>query len=910
MRLALQRLLAKPRLSYSPRHGLRVALLEDCNRKQANIQFAKTKSGYSRLSSWKSSHTRIVSLETDAQKASRVVQSRCVATSEGRDLATISPSERNHSNLRWEELDYESNVAATDGKVRLVDVENTAVNWRLWITLLQFRRRVYGTEGVVTIWKGIKIRNINLPTDGVFAKPLWSSLNIPDLKLELWKHALELKERDNVVFRDLYELLMGNTLLHSHAQSYRMHKWFTHKKYPIPPTAMAKLVPVALHDPATLKQLQKVYLASECRNIYDLVIPGLHSQGRYHEAIEWHRLLCKNLDHPSANLIARSKPIREFITLCNTHSVDRKGGKILEEDLLQSLQRTDKNRKAGNVAPQASPQQSTTYETDQPFSREAMNHALGLTHGINPRPLDDSWCARLFATRAFSVDFVISVLSMMGVEQVGPVALRELAVRASSPHIVLENIDKLRSANISLHPCVFSQSVEKFARENRSRLLEAIMTSDQHPDVYEDQKLLKTLLSSYVQQRNWGDARRILIVLTAFHSNPSAFSWNLLVQAYARTSSLRQLAKALEDMRMHNVMLNEYSIASLCRLRFRRRNWGHKTPPATSHDFDELTFMSNTWRLVSQSGGMVPAKNWRELIRRYGMSNRLDSLSRLCHWLVEWYSPKRIHTTSPSLNSTFANGVAPKPDERAQISARMLSMTTELPQTHPSHPFGQIFDAQIQRAIVTWGFQTGFRKQRFQRLLEMPGYSDYANSKVPLEPLRGLYLLHHLWREGVLVHTSLIRKVVKQRLVILFGPGISNRRANRRDRALNRYSLEELVIAIEHIWDWKMFGFSQDMRMQLSKVEGSEKETTEAEQNDWSTLRTNLLLHIYGSKVSVNSRRRQTIDTRSWAKWLKTEGQELGKPHRWDRSSNKFIYVKAENTRRWLKREEGKFVQQ
>lgn len=62
-----------------------------------------------------------------------------------------------------------------------------------------------------------------------------------------------------------------------------------------------------------------------------------------------------------------------------------------------------------------------------------MSSIVGDVHNIREKELNDAFCARLFATTAFSIDLIITGLRMLGMRTVGNLALREIAARAPSP---------------------------------------------------------------------------------------------------------------------------------------------------------------------------------------------------------------------------------------------------------------------------------------------------------------------------------------------------------------------------------------------------------------------------------------------------------------------------------------------
>src|SRR2546429_6110405 len=86
------------------------------------------------------------------------------------------------------------------------------------------------------------------------------------------------------------------------------------------------------------------------------------------------------------------------------------------------------------------------------FSNKSNNPSTDHDTTLNQKSLDkaskrpaysDEFCARLFATTAFGVDFILQGMQMIGVDEVGPLALRELAIREENCDSVSNRLAQL-----------------------------------------------------------------------------------------------------------------------------------------------------------------------------------------------------------------------------------------------------------------------------------------------------------------------------------------------------------------------------------------------------------------------------------------------------------------------------------
>ena len=134
-------------------------------------------------------------------------------------------------------------------------------------------------------------------------------------------------------------------------------------------------------------------------------------------------------------------------------------------------------------------------------------------------------------------------------------------------------------------------------------------------------------------------------------------------------------------------------------------------------------------------------------------------------------------------------------------------MFESLPTTHAQHPLRIIFTPQAQEAIVAWGFRQWSSQ-----------YTPAANNEhsIPTYPelktarwAWGLRLLGQLEQCGVYIQTGRVRKACQDRLLMLFGPGESDRTVNRKIRAKNPFTIEEMIMSLERNWGPTLFEYDK-----------------------------------------------------------------------------------------------------
>ena len=634
---------------------------------------------------------------------------------------------------------------------------------RLWLELLRFRRRNYGDDGIMTIWKAVRRLKFQLPTYGSVASELWENFielgfQKPLVLQEVIQHARKRLRETGLRWPTLYQRVVVHFLETDPPTACRWHKRL-YKDFPPNIQQLRAIFPRFLSNSQAIGALQVIYEQLKYNSMYSYVVPELCRREEYNQAIAWHRILMKANDLPQSSL--EVEPLMHYMAVY--------GDRTQLADLIKGM--VD----AGVPFPLSF---SRPFRENTFISREMMNRMHGDRYGIAPKNLSDEFCARLFATSLFSIDTVVSGLRFLGIDAIGPLAFREILARGScNASDVSCRIDDLRTAGLSIGNSVFSIMVRKLALEGKTTLLEDLVKCDQHPNALEDWKLQEALLASYQQA---GDKiqfeRTMAILMLNASSSPSRQAyeqWNLLLRTYITRRDIKGMLKIITAMRERYILISPKSCGYVRLCLLLRRQQGRS--PAMH---DNVRLVINLWQGVLLSGGALPSKAWIEILRRLGMLGRLRELEKLALWLAQWYTSKAFRNSEVSLTSRLGpETVMPVP------------IPTNLPLIHPRHPLRIIFTDVAQRAIITWGFQ--HTRGHGQRIVFPP------EARQPSWDW-GLRLLYNLKLCGVVLSKPTIESACRHRLETIYGPGISNRRINRRSRVeLQKRDMGEFLQRME-----------------------------------------------------------------------------------------------------------------
>lgn len=685
-------------------------------------------------------------------------------------------------------------------ETRLVDHSQYLQNVNLWIELLRFRLRLDGQQGAIDIVQAMVQRKVVLPLRGPQADQLWSTLlwsavQYPKMLHHLYPYLVESLPRSGLLDIRLYTRLVGPLLRQNPMFAATWHKRMQADGL-LPPAFVSVLAQLVTdvcfsnHKSRAIEAFRKIYTSAKVRHAYDECMLPICRSFDFPEAVDMHAFFIRHDDHPSLSM--QSMPViahlteNDWLAKSNMKSTTRAR---FTSQVLEAQYEFDCLKPTKLDADRA-------VSTMPPLTRESMSSIVGDVHNIREKELNDAFCARLFATTAFSIDLIITGLRMLGMRTVGNLALREIAARAPNPVDYLTTVDAMKAAGITITDSVFSRALHFFAgRPDKYHSFEHLITSDQHPTAYDNRVLQKQLFASFLASGDHNQANAVLDILTMHQRQPENYHANLILQTYARSGKRATTLQILHEMRLHRIPVSDASLQTIQRTLLRPRLRSKRPITQRHHEYKaDLDFTTNVFLETMRTGQLVNPTRWHEILRRYGMENRLDPLERLSMWLALWYSG-RLNDDRPPLPSPSSKQGGTKAD-------------TAVLSEGDQHPLAIIFTPHLLRAIIAWGFKSEASLPESITSIKLDSQVDPADksqkpetdtTELPKDWTRGLALVRRLETLGINTEGMDLRREVKLRLWILYGPGRSTVAANRQAQKMNKLSLVHRVNQIHRI---------------------------------------------------------------------------------------------------------------
>jgi len=803
------------------------------------------------------------SIETSREQRKRVAQELGLRLPRDDDdehtnhRPASTPSSTSYSDLLYSEARVRE-FSTTRGL--LIDHPVNHVNLEAWCKILEYRKRTDGAAGVMDVWAGMRKRKIALPVDGPHADVLWTTfLNaviVPNsdepkklLLKDLFEHAKNLKATGSGFYRSFHTVLVGRFLRvipagaggTRGAITWPGLKWHRAAcelgfcegnslpflvmhvlKSENPNTAFAGWQQLYRHD--------QNHFGKEMGGMYDLCMPLvlLHANRNPALVVAWHNFLVRNDDVPSPEL-ATNQAVKYLLGISS-------GGEMSPANHLQ-LERLAAilNKDRDDTRPPTSPL----------LSRELMSGLVGDVHGIKPKVISDKFCARMFATQAFSLETSIRGLALLGTETLGPIALRELAVRAGTPEVLKERLTDLKDAGIAISPSKYAHVLHTVVANSQTHLFQTLLASDQHPESYDDQHTQETLLANFLEAENWPLAHIALISLSSKDIGETSRAWNRLFQHYIRNRKRKEVVRIFDHMCSEQLYITSRSLNFMVKYLLPARAVSKnpmlsQTPRVAGFDADN--FVANAHMYATLHDQALTPERWVEILKRYGMTGRLTGLERLVHWLM------RRH-------------FGQEEEDESNGKLRVVH--------HDISTRDKILNPVMLRAIIVWEFRyAGIRNVLVPSMAPLQTVSDFSWT-------RGITLLLQLKQMGLRVRTKDVRRAVTGILWMLFGPGVSKRRINLHFIRRNRLTIMEYVEAANNAWDQPLFNIPR----------GSDGIATEAQ----------VLRAVFGTYRLASQEHGDWVDIDAWVT-AKEEGEwheappDLPSRHRaWKQSSFRFV---------------------
>ena len=680
--------------------------------------------------------------------------------------------------VTFEQYEYESDVEkAQDGAILLIDLDTCSGDWQLWLELIRFRKRHYGAQGTIPLFREIFRRELLMPDITKIGNELWYLLIMaghqdPEFLKEIIAYGIKVKQATGHTWRSMYKSIVANAMKKDPVSAY---EWHVRLKAHYPPTTWVytQLFHLAI-ELDCVDAFEGLYRDYPVPDLYTTIVPKLSELQQFQRALRWHHLLFTKKDYPVE--FYNIKPLLVHLAKIGDHA--------------QIEQITSDLKGARDLEPSLSNVIETYIRKDKMLSREIFNRHLGEVHGVAPKHFSDSFCARLFATTLFSVDTVISGLQMMAVTKLGPLALREMAIRDEGQGETVLHLNRLEDVGISPDQSAYSLLVQKLASTGNHILLRLLVQSDLHPDNFDNINVQEALLPEYHQRQDHLRFELTLAAITVRCREPdlAKWRWNLILRCHITLRDQDAVIATLEAMKRENVPITARSSRHLRVKWLSGRNVGR-----AAQSTKELTIIINASMSTLQSGRPVPITAWKEILRRLGMAGRRSEFENLALWLVDYY-------TSPKAQQFIPDNIVLTPSEGDQSRHHR----------NPKAFLNSLFTIGAQHAIVAWGFKQEIQHLPAVRRLRL---KRPQLSQPPPHWSWGLILLRKLQERGVPIHQDTVARICKTRLKILFGDGTSRLRINRkarwindqRKRALDKYALGFYVNEIQGIWGRDLF---------------------------------------------------------------------------------------------------------
>ncbi|KIW15699.1 hypothetical protein PV08_05749 [Exophiala spinifera] len=629
---------------------------------------------------------------------------------------------------------------------RLIDKPTHRQNIELWHLLTRVQALMNGHEGIKAVWRGAIYRGDSLRFDNKdpFVNALWftflsAGTNDYLFLAQMCKIALRYKADRPAFFSEVVDASLEGE---QPENASKIARWLLEPQYRLyrgRQDLLSAFSAACRSKTSALREFCKIYDLVPNAHIYDDIIAELWESSRASDAFEVHAYLISKRDLPSDFEV-----LVPFIRHLAAH--DKQLGSFLGP----------LSAAGASFEAQARREWSRARRKVIGFSPGSMDVVSSNTLGTAPKKLSDEFIARAFATRAFSFDFAVNSLRLIGLIEVGPLAVREIASTAPDNARLQARFEKLKELEIDTGSSSFVQIIKKLCYSGQWEMIQNILNTDMHHEVFEDLELQKQLLVEYCRIKDWKQINRTLTILChgEFNEEAKLRSAVLMVKSMlqigdwpAAASLLRNLPKGRKDITAAlpsdvTEMLRAKNMAELLR----------------STGVDQTAFVTGLLQDLLVSGFSFPVKYWRVSLRALGQTGRLRELEALIYWLAEVYR---------------ANGLYEQ------------EHNTTLPQRNSD--LDELFNETFQMALVRWCFKPrrGMRKVSPEQCLRWTRI---------LKRLRDNY--------GVQIREHRIRWAYIYSLRWIFGPGMLSKPQGwmRRYRTI---ALKRYWNMYDKMWDMK-----------------------------------------------------------------------------------------------------------
>jgi hypothetical protein len=630
----------------------------------------------------------------------------------------------------------------------------------LWEMLLVAQALQNGHEGIKAIWRGMKFRGeaVRLEGDDPRVDALWKtflSAGAEDHQF-LWSMCKEAKQLRYNRPR-LFAEIVGAALEGSKPLEAPQFAAFLGEKHFKSRDDLRATFSAACEsrNPDALKAFCQVYDMVPRNCIYAMVTSTLWQQDRSTDAFMMHSFLISRGDLPP-----RFELLEPFINYLALHN--------------ESLDKFLSPLTAAGVSFEAQARRLWSIGRSRVTGvpAESLNIVASKTMGATPNKLSDQFVARAFATRAFSFDFAVHSLRMIGLIEVGPLAVRQMATTSPDLATLQARFQKLRELEIDTGASVFVRVLRNVCDAGHWEMVEALVDNDLHHEVFEDIDVQKRLLTEYYRKQDWRQLNRTLAILNdgRFDDSSKRRAANLLLVAMVEIGDWSSVINCATSLQERGWQLSSAFPRAL--MPFFRTTAQPSPTPLRQPSLDQTVLLIGLMQDALASRTNVKFKYWRQAIRALGRQGRLEELEALVYWIAEWFRYGGLHRE-----------------------------VLDIPISRHWVEWKELFDGKFQKSLMSWCFRPrkGVRIVSAERCLRWTRI---------LKGLRDGY--------GIEVKEYMIRWEFIKRLRRLFASGMHLKRPDAAMRARNRVSITHYWTLYDKMWDMKPAGkVSYDDRVKV-----------------------------------------------------------------------------------------------
>lgn len=737
-----------------------------------------------------------------------------------RDLNThdnSSPLQRSTSFGKWQWLSLKPKRLAIEtdffrvGPAKgynlplLVDVLANQNDVELWYCLLNHLQRHHGDDGVHKLWNGMWGRKTLYKADKVSSLVFWQTILETALRHDneqfldnVVVYAKWMKVVHDSEWPNLYMGVISHFLRsHQHSKASSWHCRLAPKFRPSSSEFIGLLkhfcLDEVLNNRGTLRHL---YAMSGERHVYDLMVPYLYARGYSRLALLWHNTCLRLGDGPT--LYAPARPFLRYYAGYYPETLE-----LWSEKELAAMSRLDEQDST------ETPNNAEDDKSEQlKVSREFMNRVHGSTFGFTSKSYNDNLGARWFASSWVSLDTAISVVSALGIEQIGPLSLQSIALRDPSPEGVLKRIGYLQDLGITLPDSNYVKSIQYLAKTRDAELLLDLLQCDLHPEVFDDVLTHSKLMDS---SRLSGDLRTYNLLLATRLATVTSSSHalaNAMLGVSIDNGDYWNIIRVLGDMLHWKTSVESPHVDKLFKLMkinapfhptgdmMQRRMPCPRIHPLPEPD--NARFCQALLWTLRRMDVPIPASINQRLILSFARQGKMQLLLPAMRDIINYYTKWR--GARPGFVPVSIEDL-PEAMTRPLLGVPKLMgvfIPIDTPASRLNHPLSQIFTPWMVSSLIRCSFRKTPDAHLNAPLLQL------QLQKKPLargfEFTRVLAVVRTLKRLGVNINTEKVRKAVVLRLVELYGAVEPMKRKTKVVRHQNRLTLAHMKELCDQAW--------------------------------------------------------------------------------------------------------------